>query len=72
MFRCHGNVSGRSIANALHTICNRVLEEKRRAKEKNSKAQKSASDLLNAPLSSSARGTCLAMHNSSHSEVMAS
>eukprot|EP00794_Sanderia_malayensis_P007535 gene7535-8372_t len=56
MFRCHGNVSGRSITNTLHAICNRVLEEKRRAKEKNAKAQKTGSDLLNAPVSSSARG----------------
>jgi len=55
MFRCHGNVSGRSIANTLHMICNRVLEEKRRVKEKSSKSQRQGSDLLNAPVSSSAR-----------------
>ena len=59
MFRCHGNVSGRSIANTLHIICNRVLEEKRRAKERSSKSQKQGSDLLNAPVSSTARGGLL-------------
>ena len=59
MFRCHGNVSGRSIANTLHIICNRVLEEKRKAKERSSKSQKQGSDLLNAPVSSTARGGLL-------------
>ena len=56
MFRCHGNVSGRSVANTLQVICKRIIEEKRKAQEKTAKPQKQASDLLNAPVSSTARG----------------
>ncbi|XP_065669174.1 amyloid beta precursor protein binding family B member 2 isoform X2 [Hydra vulgaris] len=33
MFRCHGELTGRSITNALQIICNRVLDEKRQTKE---------------------------------------
>lgn len=50
MFRCHGHVSGRSITNALQAICNRVLDEKRRAKERSdSPSVRSSSDLLKPP-----------------------
>lgn len=50
MFRCHGHVSGRSITNGLQAICTRVLDEKRRAKEKADTPQvKGSSDLLKPP-----------------------
>ncbi|XP_057313063.1 uncharacterized protein LOC130654488 isoform X1 [Hydractinia symbiolongicarpus] len=49
MFRCHGNVSGRSITNALQAICNRVLDEKRRAKSRSESPSVRVSDLLKPP-----------------------
>ena len=50
MFRCHGQVSGRSVTNALQAICSRVLEEKKRkAKERENPATKPSSDLMRPP-----------------------
>ena len=58
MFRCHGNISGRAITNALHDMCSKILEEKKKAQESNRKTslQKPWSDIINTPPSSSARG----------------
>ena len=59
MFRCHGNISGRSVANALHEMCNRILEEKKRAKEnaeQNAAKAKPWSDILNTPPPTAAKG----------------
>lgn len=58
MFRCHGNISGRAITTALHEMCNKILEEKKRAQEiskKNSQA-KPWSDIINTPPSLSVKG----------------
>ncbi|XP_066920154.1 uncharacterized protein [Clytia hemisphaerica] len=49
MFRCHGHVSGRSVTNALQAICTRVLEEKKRAKERENSTVKPPSDLMRPP-----------------------
>ena len=59
MFRCHGNISGRAITNALHDMCSKILEEKKKAQESTRKisAQKPWSDIINTPPPSSARGT---------------
>lgn len=61
MFRCHGNISGRAITNALHDMCSKILEEKKKAQESTRKisAQKPWSDIINTPPPSSARGTSL-------------
>ena len=58
MFRCHGNISGRAITNALHDMCSKILEEKKKAQESNRKTsvQKPWSDIINTPPPSSARG----------------
>ncbi|XP_032226738.2 uncharacterized protein LOC5502580 isoform X2 [Nematostella vectensis] len=57
MFRCHGNISGRAITNALHEMCNKILEEKRRAQESVSKTAqpKPWSDIMNTPPPPSAK-----------------
>ncbi|CAH3148912.1 unnamed protein product [Porites lobata] len=57
MFRCHGNISGRAITNALHDMCSKILEEKKKAQESNRKTslQKPWSDIINTPPPSSAR-----------------
>lgn len=57
MFRCHGNISGRTITNALHDMCSKILEKKKKAQESNRKmsAQKPWSDIINTPPPSSAR-----------------
>ena len=59
MFRCHGSISGRAITNALHDLCSKILEKKKKAQESDRKmsAQKPWSDIINTPPSSSARGT---------------
>lgn len=59
MFRCHGNISGRAITNALHDMCSKILEEKKKAQESGRKmsTQKPWSDIINTPPPSSARGT---------------
>lgn len=64
MFRCHGNISGRAITNALHDMCSKILEEKKKAQESTRKisAQKPWSDIINTPPPSSARGTSLLTH----------
>ena len=59
MFRCHGNISGRAITNALHEMCNRILEEKKRAKheaKKKSTDKQSWSDIINTPPPPSVKG----------------
>ena len=58
MFRCHGNISGRAITNALHDMCSKILEEKKKAQESSRKTsiQKPWSDIINTPPPSSARG----------------
>ncbi|XP_078369271.1 uncharacterized protein LOC144653202 isoform X2 [Oculina patagonica] len=57
MFRCHGNISGRAITNALHDMCSKILEEKKKAQESSRKTstQKPWSDIINTPPPSSAR-----------------
>lgn len=57
MFRCHGNISGRAITNALHDMCSKILEEKKKAQESTRKisAQKPWSDIINTPPPCSAR-----------------
>ena len=49
VFRCHGNVSGRSITNALQAICNRVLDEMRKPKKDDGSVARPTSDLLRPP-----------------------
>lgn len=58
MFRCHGNISGRAITNALHDMCSKILEEKKKAQESSRKTstQKPWSDIINTPPPPSARG----------------
>lgn len=59
MFRCHGNISGRAITGALHEMCSKILEEKKRAQEvvkTKSTQQKPWSDILNTPPPPSVRG----------------
>ena len=58
MFRCHGNISGRAITNALHDMCSKILEEKKKAQESGRKTsiQKPWSDIINTPPPPSARG----------------
>lgn len=61
MFRCHGQVSGRSVTNALQAICTRVLDEKRKAKERNENpAHRKSSDLLRPPSKGNCNIDCLA------------
>ncbi|CAB4002337.1 amyloid-beta A4 precursor -binding family B member 1 isoform X2 [Paramuricea clavata] len=56
VFRCHGNISGRAIHNKLHEMCNRILEEKRRAREnQQNDSTKQWSDILNTPPKPSAK-----------------
>ncbi|XP_029206013.2 uncharacterized protein LOC114969842 isoform X3 [Acropora millepora] len=57
MFRCHGSISGRAITNALHDLCSKILEKKKKAQESDRKmsAQKPWSDIINTPPPSSAR-----------------
>ncbi|KAK3744142.1 hypothetical protein QZH41_017960 [Actinostola sp. cb2023] len=56
MFRCHGNISGRAITTALHEMCNRILEEKKRAQEISKKnSPKLWSDIINTPAPPSAK-----------------
>lgn len=64
MFRCHGIISGRTITNALHDLCSKILEKKKKAQENDRKmsAQKPWSDIINTPPPSSARGTALAIN----------
>ena len=59
MFRCHGSISGRAITNALHDLCSKILEKKKKAQESDRKmsVQKPWSDIINTPPPSSARGT---------------
>ena len=59
IFRCHGNISGRAITNALHEMCSRILEEKKRAKHEakhKSTDKQSCSDIINTPPPPSAKG----------------
>ena len=59
MFRCHGNISGRAITGALHEMCSKILEEKKRAQEvvkTKSTQQKPWSDILNTLPPPSVRG----------------
>ena len=57
VFRCHGTISGRAIHNKLHEMCNKILEEKKKAREtqQNGSTQQ-WSDIINTPPKSSARG----------------
>ncbi|CAB4024563.1 amyloid beta A4 precursor -binding family B member 2-like, partial [Paramuricea clavata] len=56
LFRCHGNFSGRYINYNLHEMANRILEERRRAREnQQNDSTKQWSDILNTPPKPSAK-----------------
>ena len=57
VFRCHGNISGRAIHNKLHEMCNKILAEKKKARENQNGSTRHWSDIMNTPPKPSAKGT---------------